>query len=92
MNFANDIAMLYLTSDVTLNNWIQIACLPAASTSYPPMNSYVYGVGWATYNMLDLLYNAKLTVDNINYCTYDNSFNDTGMVCAGEPFISLILR
>ena len=83
--------MLYLTSDVTLNNYIQIACLPAASTSYPATYTSAYAVGWGvTVNggaTPDVLYNEKLTTYPQGNCNYYNYY-DAGMVCAGKPNIS----
>ena len=84
--------MLYLTSDVTLNTYIQIACLPAASTSYPTTSSYAYAVGWGvTTNGAtttpDVLYNEKLTTYPQGNCNYYNYY-DAGMVCAGKLNIS----
>ena len=42
----NDIALLILTDEVTLNDKIQIACLPPhLSTTYPSENTPVYAAG-----------------------------------------------
>ncbi len=85
----NDIALLYLESDVTLNNYIQIACLPSASsTSYPGANIVVYAAGWGLLNSSEsttpnILNNVKLSTYSSSKCPYSN-FYDAGMICAGN--------
>jgi hypothetical protein len=47
MNGLNDIALLILDRDVTLNEKIQIACLPQSpSNTYPGNNMDAWIVGW----------------------------------------------
>ena len=81
--------MLYLTSDVTLNNYIQIACLPSATSStFPGTNVFAYAAGWgltSTYAITqpDLLNNVKLTVYPASNCAYTDFF-DAGQICAGS--------
>ena len=87
--FRNDIALFYLSSDVTLNNYIQIACLPTStSTSYPGVNLDVYAVGWGKLSSSDtitpnLLNNVKLSTYTASQCPY-TTFYDAGMICAGN--------
>ena len=43
----NDIALLVLSSEVTLNEFIQIACLPESNTdSFPTNGLSAYAVGY----------------------------------------------
>jgi secreted trypsin-like serine protease len=71
-NVLNDIGMIKLNAQVSLNKYVQIACLPSRTVSYYPtgVNSSAYVAGWG--DMYDngtyawLLQNAKITV-------YDNS-------------------
>lgn len=44
--FQNDIALLILDKTITLNAYIKVACLPEASTSYPPVDKKVLVSGW----------------------------------------------
>ena len=47
MNLLNDIALLILDQAVTLNEKIQIACLPqSTSSTYPGDNLDAWAVGW----------------------------------------------
>ena len=47
--YINDIALIYLTNDVTLSNSIQLACLPSnKSSTYPGTNKFAYAAGWGT--------------------------------------------
>jgi hypothetical protein len=47
MSILNDIALLILDRDVTLNENIQIACIPnASSNTYPGTNVDGWIVGW----------------------------------------------
>jgi hypothetical protein len=84
----NDIALLYLSADVTLNNYIQTACIPTSpSTSYPGENIDVYAAGWGLLSSADstgpnLLYNVKLSTYAASLCPY-SSFDSAGMICAG---------
>ena len=86
-----DIALLYLTNEVTLNNYIQTACLPtSSSTSYPGVNLDVYAAGWGFLNNYDattpnLLYNVKLSTYATSQCPY-SGFDTAGMICAGRNF------
>ena len=85
----NDIAMLYLTSDVALNSYIQPACLPpSSSSSYPGTNVDVFTAGWGYLNsdnatLPNLLYNVKLSTYPASQCPY-SIFNDALMICAGK--------
>jgi secreted trypsin-like serine protease len=85
----NDLAILYLTSNVILNKYIQIACLPSAvSTSYPGTSVFAYAAGFGiTSNQAtaepDLLNNVKLTVYPYTNCNYIY-FIDAQQICAGN--------
>ena len=84
----NDLALLYLSSDVTLSNYIQVACLPSAvSSTYPGTNVFAYAAGWGktstnAASLPTLLNNVKLTVYTASSCSYSNYF-DAGQICAG---------
>jgi secreted trypsin-like serine protease len=84
----NDIALLKLSSPVTLNNYIQIACLPTAqSTTYPGVGLSVYAAGWGLLSSSSAttpnqLYNVKLTTYPAANCPYQGYF-DAGTICAG---------
>ena len=67
---SNDIALLKLAGPVTLNNNIQVACLPRNPTDlpfyYPPDLSTVIAVGWGTQEELGNIsilniFNSKFT-------------------------------
>jgi hypothetical protein len=81
--------MLYLTRDVTLNNYIQPACLPSASsTSYPGTYVDVYTAGWGFLNSGDVtspnvLYNVKLSTYTAAQCPFI-IFDDVLLICAGK--------
>jgi hypothetical protein len=85
----NDIALLYLTTDVTLNSFIQTACLPPySSVYYPGLNMDVFAVGWGLLASTDsttpnILYNVKLKTHTQSQCPY-SIFNNFGMICAGK--------
>lgn len=50
VNTLNDIALFKLTSDVTLSNRIQVACLPEESENFPESEGITasYAAGWGT--------------------------------------------
>ena len=81
--------MLKLTTPVTLNNFIQLACLPTTqSTTYPAAGLSVYAVGWGLLSSSatstpNLLYNVRLSTYAARQCPY-SGFNSAGMSCAGE--------
>ena len=86
-NQANDIAILTLSSDVVLNNYIQIGCLPGIkSNTYPGTNVDVYAAGWGRvdYDIIapDSLYNVKLTAYDASSCSKVGKLNK-GQICAG---------
>ena len=72
--------MLKLSSPVTLNNYIQIACLPPVqSTTYPGVGVTVYAVGFQNQKVTYV----KLTIYPAANCSYTSYF-DAGMICSGE--------
>ena len=85
-----DIAILKLSSEVTLNNYIHIACLPqVSSNSYPPANSVAYVAGWGTLSYEGSspsnLNNVRITVYNSSRCGNVTDTNDwNSQICAGE--------
>ena len=82
-----------LSSPVTLNQYIQIACLPSQSTSFPQdgLTGVVTGWGASVYDgpNTDLLQNVRLDIYNNATCEsygYDPSLysnNYTSSFCAG---------
>jgi len=82
----NDIALLHLTSPVALSNNIQLACLPASSTTYPGTSGFVYAVGWGLLSTNgaspNKLYNVKLSLYPASYCPY-SGFDTNNQICAG---------
>ena len=65
----NDAAVLILSSDVTLNNYIQVTCLPrASSTTYPTsnQNSWVY-IAFILHLMI------KYVMNGLNFLHYYQS-------------------
>lgn len=77
--------------DVTLNKYIQVACLPQqTSSSYPSTNSSAWIVGWGLTQedgvVSRLLKNAKVTIyDGDQYCLNYNPYIDWNkQICAGE--------
>ena len=77
-----------MTSDATLNEYIQIACLPSnLSSTYPDTSMPVYAAGWGlassgASSTPDLLNNVKLTVYTSANCRY-TYFSDAAQICAG---------
>ncbi len=76
-----------LSSDVVLNNYIQIGCLPGIkSNTYPGTNVDVYAAGWGRLNfggtVPDSLYNVKLTAYDASSCSKVGTLNN-GQICAG---------
>jgi secreted trypsin-like serine protease len=88
----NDIAILKLSQNVTLNEYIQIACLPKSqSNTYPGTNIPGWIVGWGTTNYggseSNLLRNAKITIYDSSKCNSvlpAISKNWYSQICAGE--------
>lgn len=86
----NDIAVLVLADEVLLNQYTQIACLPAKSASFPPANTASYAAGWGTTSSSssstsDQLRNVRLTVYDGSSCSQVNDVSSwNGQICAGE--------
>jgi secreted trypsin-like serine protease len=86
----NDIAILKLSSPATLNIYIQPACLPTQSTSYPSTSYSSWAVGWGAISSTSTsasstLRNVKLTIyDGRLYCAGYNFFSSTSQICAGS--------
>ena len=90
----NDILILKLTSTVTLNEYIQITCLPNSTAMYPSTSNLemeAYAAGWGTLSYLgqspQLLYNVKLTTYNSSMCSsiYPSmTKNFQSQLCAGD--------
>ena len=76
-----------LSSEVSFNNNIQIACLPRLlSSTYPGTNVDVYAAGWGTLSSggdtPDNLNNVKITAYDASYCSNVGLLN-AGQICAG---------
>jgi hypothetical protein len=90
----NDIGLIRLKNEVTLNKFIQVACLPSYSTSYPDNGTDLdaYAVGWGksatnSTNAPDLLNNVKLKIYDSTKCskTGNNAAkNWASQICAGD--------
>ncbi len=88
----NDIAILKLAQSVTLNSYVQVACLPKNKpSSFPSYNQPSYSVGWGSTTeggeLPDLLKNTKLTIYNETICKNvipGNSKNWTTQICSGD--------
>jgi secreted trypsin-like serine protease len=86
-SYDNDIALLYLSKSATLSNYIQIACLPTASSSYYPGSSKIcYAAGWGTLSSggvtPDLLNNVRITTYPATSCSNVATLT-SGQICAG---------
>ena len=85
----NDLGLIRLAYNVTLNNYIQLACLPSQlSISFPGTSGDAYAAGWGLtqsfgYSTPDLLFNVKLSIYSSSQCLYSSYF-DPGMICAGK--------
>jgi secreted trypsin-like serine protease len=86
----NDIALLKLSSSAPLNIYIQPACLPSQSTSYPSTSYSSWAVGWGAVSSTSTtasstLRNVKLTLyDGRIYCSVYNFFTTQTQICAGS--------
>ena len=85
-----DIAILKLRSEVKLNSFIQIACLPKVfSNSYPTENSTAYVAGWGALSnggsLSNNLSNIRITVYSSSSCAnVPGTKNWNSQICAGE--------
>lgn len=83
----NDIALLKLVSEVVLNEFIQIACLPR---SILPVNSMPTAVGWGltsvSGSISDVLREVAITVYDGSFCKFTTSSikNWGSQICAGD--------
>lgn len=93
VNVLNDVALLILNTQVTLDSYIQIACLPDRSVSYYPTLTDIAGyvAGWGDmYNNNTfpyILQNAKINVYDGSYCqnVYPSlTKNWNTQMCAGN--------
>lgn len=87
--FVNDIALLILSTPVTLGAKVQLACLPAQSSTYPSVGSSGYAVGWGVDNMStkglpQFLYNVKLPINDPSQCYVASLSNSKSQICAGS--------
>ena len=83
-----------MKNEVTLNKFIQIACLPSYSPSYPDNGTDLdaFAVGWgksATNATVapDLLNNVKLKIYNSSMCSQTGvsvTKNWASQICAGD--------
>ena len=89
----NDIALLILSSEVTLSSNIQLSCLPSTnSDSYPgsDVNGYVVGWGAISSNYTaknSTLNQAEITLNDISLCSSVQSSyykNTSSQICAGS--------
>jgi len=87
----NDIALLILDQNITLNTYVKLACLPNSSSSYPPVNQNAWASGWGTLSsggsQPDKMQNVKLTIYSSSMC--NNVFPSLtkswdNQVCAGD--------
>ncbi len=77
--------------NVTLDNYIQVACLPSyVSSSYPSYPAFSYAAGWGSTSFggqpSNTLRNVKLNIyDPSLYCTsFSNYAEWNKQICAGE--------
>ncbi|CAF1095068.1 unnamed protein product, partial [Brachionus calyciflorus] len=88
----NDIGIIKLVEEVSLDNYVQIACLPSESLSlYNGIEASTAGWGYQNESTNVLisfsLHNVKLSIYDINDCIDANvtSFMESyGKICAGE--------
>jgi secreted trypsin-like serine protease len=80
----DDIAIIRLTSPVTLNSYVNFACLPGTD---PAINENVIVAGWGTTsfegNLSDDLLQANVLVMDV--CQYVYDFDVRKQICAGNP-------
>lgn len=98
LTYSNDIALFTLSSTATLNNYVQLACLPQSqSTTFPEASDTGVVAGWGalTYNgaFPNILNNVRITVNSNNTCySYGYTSVDFGVdydsqFCAGIFFL-----
>lgn len=88
-NTLNDMALLILESEISLNDKIQTACLPLPSIYFPPENTPVFAAGWGTTSYggsaPNLLNNIRLTVYPSKTCDDVGTIHDwNSQICAGD--------
>ena len=91
MNNLNDISIFKLSTKVSLNECIQLACLPSnLSNNFPKSNNDAYSGGWGVTRIdgvaSKILNNVKLKVLNGSDCrsvlrNYKKNWNS--QICAG---------
>lgn len=89
----NDIALIELDSEVTLNNYVQLGCVPDSSISnYPSSTGMdVWAAGWGSLTSgrtgPDNLYNVKMTLYSSSSCSAVSTSltkDWTKQICAGQ--------
>lgn len=86
----NDIAIFKLTEEVSLNNYVQVACLPTKkSNEYPVPEEDSYAAGWGTLasggTTPDILNDVKLTIYRSSRCkNVGNDLDWDSQICAGD--------
>ena len=86
----NDISIFKLSEEAELNDYVQLACLPAKQTSsFPMANTKVYAAGWGS--KLQWADGNSNTLQNVDMNVYDGSVcsdypyaNWKSQICAGE--------
>ena len=87
--FLNNIAIMTLSNDVTLSEYVQVACLPTStSTSYPPVNSAVWNVGWGSFSMngqmSSSLMNMRVNALDPTKCNFILPTDWNAQMCSGN--------
>jgi len=88
--YSNDIALIMLDKSATLNNYVNVACLPDGNKDVD-LNSKCYITGWGKTvgtdhtSLSNILQEAKLPILENSECRRRNNVKVTDkMICAGE--------
>ena len=83
MTRQNDIALLILKQNVTLDPFTKIACLPN-ELAFPNLDKQVYAFNWNDLFKLSTNTDLKLSLLNDSDCSSYDSFCNNSQICAGK--------
>ena len=79
----NDIAIIILNKEATLNDVNKIACLPNRLT-YPNVDNQVNAFNWNDLFRNSANTDVRLSLLNSSDCNVNYMFNESSQICAGK--------